>query len=441
MEPVARQFAPLVDFVFLGLQRGWERAQPQFEIAWKELEPTARALTQQVDTVFESWRAWQVALFSCLGTLVLVQFLRSLSSFLREVNDLGIASYALQLLKRLPVVRSLVRRELEKVAAELWESVSKDGIPEDDPPLTEIPPEGLSSERLDGWLELKAAKSSSCARPGSSRLSGAVYFCDLPEHNRVVDKAYRVFSASNPLHSDIFPSVRRMEAEVVSMTASILGGGSGGNPHVCGLMTSGGTESILSAVKASRDFMLEAKGIRNPEMVVATSAHPAYIKAASYFGIRLVRVPVDSRTLRLTASAVQAAINGNTALVVASAPSYPHGVVDEVAGIAEAAMRGRVLCHVDACLGGFVLPFAKKLGSARPSPPPRLPSAPAPPRQPPSPPQPRQHRRGGVKGGGSALGGLARCPAFSFGAQTSGNRSIRPHGGVSGVASRRCFVC
>lgn len=191
-------------------------------------------------------------------------------------------------------------------------------------------------------------------------MSGVLYMASS-EHQRLLDEAYTTFSSSNPMHADIFPAARRMEVEVVRMTASILGGGPLGEPGVCGAMTSGGTESILTAVKASRDHAAATRGVTRPELLVAVSAHAAFFKAAEYFGMRLVRLPVgpDGRLLGRT---VARRITRDTALVVASAPGFPHGVVDDVEGIAAAARRRGVLCHVDCCLGGFVLPFAARLG-------------------------------------------------------------------------------
>lgn len=146
------------------------------------------------------------------------------------------------------------------------------------------------------------------------------------------------------------------------MTAALLGGGPAGDPRVCGAMTSGGTESILSAVKTARDYMAATRGISDaPEMVVAESAHAAFIKAAEYFKIRLVRVPVGP-DFRLSGRAVARALSRRTVLVVASAPGFPHGVMDHVEDIAEVCRRAGVPLHVDACLGGFVLPFARDLG-------------------------------------------------------------------------------
>ncbi|EFJ48810.1 hypothetical protein VOLCADRAFT_60125, partial [Volvox carteri f. nagariensis] len=196
--------------------------------------------------------------------------------------------------------------------------------------------------------------------------SGAVYMPAEGEHRTLLDDAYRLFSLANPLHADAFPSVRQMEAEVVAITADLLGGGpNGSNPKVCGAMTSGGTESILSAVKASRDYMAEQKGIRDPEMIIGVSAHAAYWKAAEYFKIKLHVVPVR-HDFRLSAATVRRYMNRNTAILVASAPGFPHGLVDDVKGIAKLAARAGICCHVDACLGGYCLPFVRRLGGRVP---------------------------------------------------------------------------
>jgi len=146
------------------------------------------------------------------------------------------------------------------------------------------------------------------------------------------------------------------------MTASMLGGGARGATSVCGCVTSGGTESILTALRTTRDFMRSTRGIWDAEIVVAESAHAAVYKAASYFNLRLVRVPVDKLTLQMDVLATRRAVTRNTVLIYASAPGFPHGVVDDVQALAEVAQSAGCGLHVDACLGGFVLPFAKKAG-------------------------------------------------------------------------------
>jgi sphinganine-1-phosphate aldolase len=178
-----------------------------------------------------------------------------------------------------------------------------------------------------------------------------------------------------------------MEREVVAMTAALLGGGPLGRASVCGCLTSGGSESILTAIRATRDFFaaervrarieralavrvacanlsLLRQGITAPEMVVAVSAHAAVHKAAAYFGVRLVRVPVEAGSLRIDVAAARRALTPNTILLYASAPGFPHGVIDDVAALAALARAHGCGLHVDACLGGFVLPFAAAAGRA-----------------------------------------------------------------------------
>ncbi len=147
------------------------------------------------------------------------------------------------------------------------------------------------------------------------------------------------------------------------MTAALLGGGPAGRASVCGCLTSGGTESILTAIRTTRDFFAAERGVTAPEMIAAVSAHAAVHKAAAYFGIRLVRVPVDA-SLRMDVAATRRAVTRNTILIYASAPGFPHGVLDDVAALAAVARAAGAALHVDACLGGFVLPFAAAAGHA-----------------------------------------------------------------------------
>ncbi|XP_073139190.1 sphingosine-1-phosphate lyase isoform X2 [Henckelia pumila] len=181
-------------------------------------------------------------------------------------------------------------------------------------------------------------------------------------HFSLINEACSMFAHTNPLHLDVFQSVVRFEAEVVAMTAALLGSkeiSSGG--QVCGNMTSGGTESILLAMKTSRDYMKVKKGITKPEMIMPVSAHSAYDKAAQYFNIKLLRVPVG-KDFRADVKAIKRRINRNTILIVGSAPGFPHGIIDPIEELGELASSFGICLHVDLCLGGFVLPFARKIG-------------------------------------------------------------------------------
>lgn len=173
---------------------------------------------------------------------------------------------------------------------------------------------------------------------------------------RLLADAYTEFMSENGLSPLAFPSLRAFESEVLAIAAELFQG-----ETAAGTMTSGGTESILMAVKTARDFARAEKGITAPEMVLPASVHPAFQKAAHYFGVKPVNVPIAA-DFRADVEAMRAAVGPNTVLVVGSAPAYPHGVVDPITALAAMAQEKGVLFHVDACLGGFLLPFARKLG-------------------------------------------------------------------------------
>lgn len=169
---------------------------------------------------------------------------------------------------------------------------------------------------------------------------------------------YILFFSQNALNPTAFPSLRRFETEVVLMAADLLGG----DEKVVGNMTSGGTESCLMAVKTARDWFLSRyPEVQKPEIVLPISAHPAFDKAANYFGVKAIRTPVRE-DLRADVDAVKKAIRPETALIVGSAPCYPHGVVDPIVALGQLAQERNILLHVDACVGGFMLPFVRRLG-------------------------------------------------------------------------------
>jgi sphinganine-1-phosphate aldolase len=177
-----------------------------------------------------------------------------------------------------------------------------------------------------------------------------------PEIYRVAREANDRFLSTNALNMSAFPSLRQMHSEVVDTVAGWLQGGD----DAAGFMTSGGTESLLMAVKAARERGRE-RGIDEPEMVLPVSAHAAFEKGAHYFGVRSVRVPVRE-DFRADIESMAAAITDRTVLVVGSAPHYPQGVVDPIPEIAALASEADANCHVDACMGGVTLPFMRALG-------------------------------------------------------------------------------
>lgn len=177
------------------------------------------------------------------------------------------------------------------------------------------------------------------------------------EHTEFLKKVYTLYFHENGLNPGAFPSIRKFEAEVVSMAANLLGS----TGSVAGAMTSGGSESIMMAVKTHRDWAFATKGIKQPEIILPITAHPAFDKALHYFGVKAVKIGVDADQ-RVDVAAVKKALSPNTVLIVGSAPQYPHGVMDPIADLAVIAKDHGCGMHVDACVGGFMLPFLKKLG-------------------------------------------------------------------------------
>jgi glutamate/tyrosine decarboxylase-like PLP-dependent enzyme len=178
-----------------------------------------------------------------------------------------------------------------------------------------------------------------------------------PEAQAVAEEAYRRYQAENALNTDAFPSLRAMQQDVVDVVAGWLHSG----PDAAGAMTSGGTESILLAVLAARERGRAERSIERPNMVLPTSAHAAFEKAAHYFGVESRRVAVGP-DWRADVAAIAHAIDDETVLLVGSAPQYPQGVIDPIDAIATLAAERGISCHVDACMGGVTLPYLARLG-------------------------------------------------------------------------------
>jgi len=192
------------------------------------------------------------------------------------------------------------------------------------------------------------------------RMWSLVYFAG-DDVAQVLKDAYATFIYGNGLSPMAFPSLRKLESEVVAITAELLGGS-----EAVGNMTSGGTESIIMAVKTARDgARAERPGLGESEMILPVTAHPAFEKAGHYLGVRPVHIPV-TEDFRADVEAARAAITDNTVLIVGSAPCYPYGVVDPIPELAALARERGIGCHVDACVGGFFLPFVRRLGYEAP---------------------------------------------------------------------------
>jgi sphinganine-1-phosphate aldolase len=213
------------------------------------------------------------------------------------------------------------------------------------------------SRSYDDVLADMATFTSNDADYKNGRTWSLVYYLGQ-EHTDFLQKAHGLFFSENGLNPMAFQSLKRFESEVVSMTAAMLNG----DHNVCGTMTSGGTESCLLAVKTYRDLARATRPrVRRPEMIVPESIHVAFEKAADYFGVKAVHVPVMANG-QVNVARVKRKITRNTILLVGSAPSYPHGIVDPIDELGKLAQRKGLPLHVDGCLGGFLLPFVEALG-------------------------------------------------------------------------------
>lgn len=293
----------------------------------------------------------------------------SLKVVIKEIKNFGFS-----LVKDLPQVVAEVEKSQRELEADLEKEIKINArLIDGGKILTALPKKGQSARKILDLMRSETKKEDVKWQDG--KVSGAVYHGEQA-HQDLLNKAFGLYSISNPLHPDIWPSGMKFESEVIRMTATMMDGSrkshskdakSGYYKHnsdVVGCTTSGGTESIILAIKAHRDFYRDQRGIAYPEMIACTSAHAAVDKACDLLGIKLVQVPMDASDTggyRMDVSAARAAITSNTIMLYSSAPSYPQGVIDDIPTLSRIAEQYSIGLHVDCCLGGFVLPFAKML--------------------------------------------------------------------------------
>lgn len=222
-----------------------------------------------------------------------------------------------------------------------------------------LPKEPWTKEQLNAELETLVAMKRTRWEEG--KVSGAVYHGEQALLDTQFD-AMKLFSVANPIHADVFPAVRKMEAEVVAMVLAMFNAPDTG----AGVTTSGGTESILMACLSARQKGYAERRITEPEMIVPHTAHAAFHKAANYFKIKIHVVNCPAPDYVVDISAVRRLINPNTILLVGSAPNYPHGMVDNIPALSRLATTYKIPLHVDCCLGSFLMPCLAKAGFPSP---------------------------------------------------------------------------
>lgn len=186
----------------------------------------------------------------------------------------------------------------------------------------------------------------------------AYVYNTIPEAHQLANEAYMLYLTENGLDPTQFPSLLQLERQVIAMVADLLNGGTA----AVGNCTSGGTESVILTVKTARDRARHLfPHITNPEIIIPETAHPCFHKAGHYLNVKVKTTLVDRTTFKADVKAMEQAITDQTILIVGSAPSYTHGVIDNIEAIAVLAQANNILCHVDACVGGMFIPFAKML--------------------------------------------------------------------------------
>uniref|UniRef100_A0A8C1VTS7 sphinganine-1-phosphate aldolase n=1 Tax=Cyprinus carpio TaxID=7962 RepID=A0A8C1VTS7_CYPCA len=307
----------------------------------------ARSFVNSQCAGLEPWQIIATTLLSTLGAVWLKGFLFQPESLTSRVKK-----QFFKIIRKIPFIGATIQNQLNKALDDM--SVSLCTLKEGMSYTKLLPVQGLTHKQLlDKIREYETLSEVDWAK---GKVSGAVYWGDEKLTDLLV-KVYGEFAWSNPLHPDLFPGVRKMEAEVVRMACALFNGG----PDSCGTVTSGGTESILMACKAYRD-MAHERGIKHPEIIAPVSVHAAFDKAAHYFGMKLIHVPLDKKTMKVDVKAMRRAISRNTAMLVCSAPQFPHGIIDPVVEVAKLAVKYNIPFHVDACLGGFLIVFMEKAG-------------------------------------------------------------------------------
>jgi len=224
---------------------------------------------------------------------------------------------------------------------------------------TKLPTQSMGKEALMAMLSDWSSHERKLWNGERHYESGTVYH-GRPTLTEVQNRAYCLFSITNPLHPNTFPFIRKMESEVIAMTLSLFHG-SVHEGH-CGILSSGGTESIILAVRAYKKYAATHRLVERPNLVIPSTAHAAFDKACDLMDIELIKVDVDPETYTVSASAMEKCITSDTIAIVGSTPNYPHGTMDPIVDLAALAKRYDIGLHVDCCLGSFLVPLLGEIG-------------------------------------------------------------------------------
>jgi sphinganine-1-phosphate aldolase len=256
--------------------------------------------------------------------------------------------YLFYLMRKIPYIRDKIYQKKAEIRQQIKDDLNK---PIKDMELyLKMPRKGLEEEEV--LKQINKCDTITEYDASQGRISGCVY-SKSEKIDNLMAKVYPLFERSNPLHPDIYPGVRKMEAEIVNMCANLM---KSNNPNA-GCFTSGGTESILLAMRAYKKIA-QQRGIKG-DILLAKSAHAAYWKAAEYFDMRIIEI--ETNYLPLDNNHVQSFITKDTIVVIASAPTFNFGIVDDIESISDFCFKNRIYLHVDMCLGGFLIPFLENI--------------------------------------------------------------------------------
>lgn len=316
------------------------------------LEKCLRNVAEFVDENTRGTRPSYLIFWSVIGTYLISLSLKHAKHIYSALSYKNILFFA----RNLPVIRTIVAKKLDKIGLDIKHELVE--VYRSEEFVRSLPRRQTSPEIL--LKKVKHYQMFDTSNWQQGRISGAIYTNNSSRLNDILLSVYGSNMWSNPLHADVFAGVRKMEAEVIRMVATMY---RGDPERVLGSVTSGGTESIIMACKAYRDYALKVKGIRGqPEILAPVTAHAAFEKGANMLGCKIVHVPVDKKTYKVDIKAMKRAINRRTCMLVGSAPQFPHGIVDPIKEIGQLGLANDIPVHVDACLGGFLIPFMDEAG-------------------------------------------------------------------------------
>ncbi|XP_068631006.1 sphingosine-1-phosphate lyase [Battus philenor] len=307
-----------------------------------------------INRFFDGKEPWQIVTMTASSVLAIV-WAHSLYNAQESVTTRFRKEFY-RWLRQVPMVKRKIEEKMSEIKRDFRRDVTKRlaGVTV----RHELPENGLPAEQVSEEIKDHLTLGIYDWKKGS--VSGAVYHLS-DEIAKVACDAYSLTAYTNPLHADVFPGVNKMEAEVVRMAINLFHG----DEECCGTVTTGGTESIIMACKAFRDLAY-SKGVSNPQIIVPSTVHSAFDKAAQYLNLGVVTIPVSKDTYTVDVEAVRNAIGRRTCLIVGSAPNYPYGTMDDIKSLSDIAVEYGVPLHVDACLGGFIAAFMPAAGKEIP---------------------------------------------------------------------------